>query len=990
MEPVSPDARLSNYRLERLLGAGGMGSVYLAHDLALDRRVAIKFISPERAGDENARRRLIREARAAAALEHPNICGVHEVIVEPDGRACIVMQYVDGETLAERLRSGPLDVRLALSVTTEIASALAAAHKRGIVHRDIKPGNIILTAEHKAKLLDFGLALQTTPLPGSEDDSTITGLTAMGAVAGTPSYMSPEQIEGKSLDGRSDLFALGSVLYECLTGQRAFDGRSRFETAQQILYHHPPAPSTVRKELTEQHDELCGRLLAKHPDDRFRSADELLGALRVLAPSTHSGVHMLGTDPPVPRARARVRLRPYPLIAAALVLIVALAGMWRWSTPSYERTVTPEAKRLYLRGTELIRDGAYHSGHRAMQGAVAASPEYVPAYIRLGEAAYELDDERGAQDALNTIGTLVENEGRLSAEDRLRLRAVRALMLRRVDDTVEEYEQLTELLPRDAGAWVDLGRAQDAAARPLQARESFERAIQLQPENPAAHLRRATVLSQIGEREEALREFGVAEDLYSRLGNADGQTEALLRRASFLNGLGEFAAAREALEKARTLALSLEYREQFIRAQLGLSNVTAAEGNFARAEAMAREAVTTALAENLDTVAAEGLIDLANALLLGRTHDIPEATVLKSIDTHLESAIDLARRRNAPRIAARARMQRAAVLLKLGDPAKAVEAAREVLQFLQENHYRRYELQTLLIMARSLEQVGDHEQGRQVSEDVLRTAEQIHDDANAAIALENLAGFAIADGNLPLAETYQRRSEDINRAQKNLTLLPFDLTNRAELLIRLGRTSEADALLAEVEAGIKSDIESFKERERRASALRALQMVIEGRFAEAARIAGSVARAGVRIKDSPGRLSAALLVYAESRLGKRPGEADWRVAAEAAPAAALTEARYWFLYALLVSGNDAGALSGARESLAAQSVRSSEFEWRLAAIGAAAARKQNAVDQVTAMSTRADGQLRQLRTAWANHTQSYIARPDLQGLIEKAWLNQQP
>ncbi|MBA3640986.1 MAG: protein kinase, partial [Acidobacteria bacterium] len=147
MDPLAPDARLANYRLERLLGAGGMGSVYLAHDLVLQRPVAIKFIAPDRAADASARRRLIREARAAAALDHPNICGVHDVIVDPDGRACIVMQYVEGETLAQTLRQGPLDVRLALTLAADVAAALAAAHARGIVHRDIKPQNIIVTPE---------------------------------------------------------------------------------------------------------------------------------------------------------------------------------------------------------------------------------------------------------------------------------------------------------------------------------------------------------------------------------------------------------------------------------------------------------------------------------------------------------------------------------------------------------------------------------------------------------------------------------------------------------------------------------------------------------------------------------------------------------------------------------------------------------------------------------------------------------------------------
>lgn len=287
MDAVSPAARLSNYRLERLLGSGGMGSVYLARDLALDRLVAIKFITPDKATDDGAQRRLIREARAAAALDHPNICGVHEVIVEPEGRACIVMQYAAGQTLAERLREGPLDARQALSIAADVAAALEAAHEQNIIHRDVKPQNIMLTSSHGAKLLDFGLAVHSHIGDSADRDTTATQLTAPGVLVGTLPYMSPEQVAQRPLDARTDLFSLGAVLFECLTGRRAFVGPSSLEIATQILHDDPPRVASVRPELTEQHDELCRRLMAKHPDDRFRSASELLGVLRVFLPDSH-------------------------------------------------------------------------------------------------------------------------------------------------------------------------------------------------------------------------------------------------------------------------------------------------------------------------------------------------------------------------------------------------------------------------------------------------------------------------------------------------------------------------------------------------------------------------------------------------------------------------------------------------------------------------------------------------------------------------------
>ena len=360
MDPAPPDARLANYRLERLLGVGGMGSVYLAHDLVLDRPVAIKFISGDRAADASARRRLIREARAAAALDHPNICGVHDVIVEPDGRACIVMQYVEGETLTEVLRRGPLDVRLALSLAADLASGLAAAHARGIIHRDIKPQNIIVTPARQAKLLDFGIARQRDLAEGSEE-VTSTNLTIPGVMIGTPAYMSPEQAQQLPLDGRTDLFSLGAVLFECLTGHRPFEGDTPLQLAAQVLEHEPPPVSALRPGLTEQHDELCRRLLAKHPDDRFRSAEELLGALRVMQSDTGRMTSRAGTGAtgPVDEPRqssgsplALAGLRPFrpgrAAVAAAVTLVLALAAIagsgdkWGWrSSPPAASSAAP-------------------------------------------------------------------------------------------------------------------------------------------------------------------------------------------------------------------------------------------------------------------------------------------------------------------------------------------------------------------------------------------------------------------------------------------------------------------------------------------------------------------------------------------------------------------------------------------------------------------------------------------------------------------------
>jgi serine/threonine protein kinase len=393
--PISADSRLSNYRLERLLGSGGMGEVYLARDLALDRPVAIKFIAPDKVGDSSARRRLIREARAAASLDHPNICGVHEVIDTPDGRACIVMQYIEGRTLADVLHEGPTDVRLALTIAADLVSALAVAHKRGVIHRDLKPRNIIITPDQRAKLLDFGVARHASTPAEADDGTTTTQLTTPGVIVGTPAYMSPEQVLQRPLDGRSDLFALGAVLFECLTGRRPFDGRGGLEQVSEVLHHDPPPVSSLRSGLTTQHDELVRRLLAKAPADRFSSADEVLGALRVLLPDEPSS-RWRRTPIGRPSWLDTLRTRRAVSVAAAIIVIVAAAGVWAWYRPRPTFEATPRATDLYLLGTEWIRRGAYDSARKALSEAVRLSPGYVPAYVRLAEAASELDDHVAA------------------------------------------------------------------------------------------------------------------------------------------------------------------------------------------------------------------------------------------------------------------------------------------------------------------------------------------------------------------------------------------------------------------------------------------------------------------------------------------------------------------------------------------------------------------------------------------------------------------
>ncbi|MEK6325768.1 MAG: protein kinase [Acidobacteriota bacterium] len=273
---------ISHYRILKKLGAGGMGEVYLAEDTKLDRKVAIKFLPPESTADQQAKRQLVREARAAAKLDHPNICSIYEV-AEEDDRSFIVMQYVEGETLASRMRNKPLELGECLGIAAQLSDALAEAHSHGIIHRDIKPANIMLTARHQAKVMDFGLAKVVRERSLTDTTAeTKSLLTEPGAIIGTVPYMSPEQVRGEDLDGRSDIFSFGAVLYEMITGHQPFAAESAAMTISAVVTREPAPLARYSIAVPRQLERIVNKALRKDREERYQTARDLLIDLKSL------------------------------------------------------------------------------------------------------------------------------------------------------------------------------------------------------------------------------------------------------------------------------------------------------------------------------------------------------------------------------------------------------------------------------------------------------------------------------------------------------------------------------------------------------------------------------------------------------------------------------------------------------------------------------------------------------------------------------------
>jgi serine/threonine protein kinase len=270
---LPPGARLGSYEILSLLGRGGMGEVYLAEDTRLNRKVALKVLPAESVTDERAKSRLLREARAAARLDHPNICAVYEV-GNAEGLSFIVMQYVEGQTLAERLSGKPLDEDAALAVATQVAAALTEAHRQGIVHRDIKPQNIMLSPRGHVRVLDFGLAQGTSVTGGKA--ATASLMTATGLIAGTVPYMSPEQLRGEELDGRSDIFSFGSVLHEMISGEHPFSAANTADTISAILTEEPPPLRDDTAVGSAELQRIVGKCLEKDRERRYQTTRDLV------------------------------------------------------------------------------------------------------------------------------------------------------------------------------------------------------------------------------------------------------------------------------------------------------------------------------------------------------------------------------------------------------------------------------------------------------------------------------------------------------------------------------------------------------------------------------------------------------------------------------------------------------------------------------------------------------------------------------------------
>src|SRR5258706_1236804 len=369
MAQLSPGASLSHYRIVSKIGAGGMGEVYLAQDTKLDRKIALKILPAALAANQDRMRRFTQEAKAAAALNHPNIATIHEIGLS-DGVNFIAMEFIDGATLREKIHREQTDLRKLLRYLQHVAEGLAKAHAAGIVHRDLKPDNIMITRDGHAKILDFGLAKLIEQRPTSDGDSSEVATAVMspqhstpGAIMGTVGYMSPEQAQGKSkeIDQRSDIFSFGCILFEAATGKKPFEGESVIKSLHMVVYEPAPPITDFNSSAPAELQRIVRRCLEKDADDRYQGIREVAIELKHLrreleiggdfdttvpspvsnqtANSTNSGSTIQPTAPvsaSIPPALSSVeylvqRLKRHKLVVAiALAILIGVGGLFAY------------------------------------------------------------------------------------------------------------------------------------------------------------------------------------------------------------------------------------------------------------------------------------------------------------------------------------------------------------------------------------------------------------------------------------------------------------------------------------------------------------------------------------------------------------------------------------------------------------------------------------------------------------------------------------
>jgi tetratricopeptide (TPR) repeat protein/predicted Ser/Thr protein kinase len=989
---------VSHYRILDKLGEGAMGVVYEAEDTHLGRRVAIKFPSSI-AVDKDFRLRFLREARAVSTFSHHNIAAIYdygETGVDGGGesRPFIVMELIKGSSLAELLQEGALTLKRSVQIIAEVAEALSEAHLHGVVHRDVKPSNVLVNERGEVKVLDFGLAKQlneeTVQAVDSDARTLFAAQTRSGMLIGTPLYLSPEQARGGLVDGRSDLFALGALLYECITGRAAFSGTGVLEIAGQVLHVNPPSPSEVNPLVPLELDRITMKALEKRPEARYQSAEEMLIDLRAVcdsmggcgeAPRAEKQSALAGgTQGSALTAFAKALRRPRLSLGLLLVSFVLLAfiawGVMRSFRPLPYRA-SAEAQRWYDTGTAALRDGLYYQASKALSQAINIDENFALAHARYAEALMELDYIDKAKDELLRVADLAPDRTGLLPMDALYLDAVSASVRGDFQGAIDAYSRIARLSPNDPQVYVDLGRAYENNENTDKAIESYVRATALDRQYATAHLRAGVLYGRQQQLDNAKAAFDKADELYQALSKVEGRAEVFYQRGALLLKSGKIAEARKETEQALELSEAINNLPQQIKAMLQLVYILQHEGETAEAEKLASAAVSLAQANNMENMTALGFTDLGTVFLM--RSDYAEA------EKYFQQGLEFARRYKTRHTEARALLLLGSLRIQQSNPDEAATFIEQALSFYRQGGYRTEVSRALILLGRVNRMKGDYEAALKVYRQQLQLAEEVNDQWQKALALEGMGTVLAYQERYPEALSYFEQRYAASKALSNQTGMGYGLIELGGVLQEMGRYDDARAMLDEALKLVDRPDGGFKvlsvfAHQADAELLLSQRLFVPAR--EKSRKALSLTGSQYRESTIEAKriLGLALGFSGAAREGRRWCEEALEMAERSKNPWLISRAQLALSEIMLEGGDSQGALAMAREAQGRFArVGQSASEWRALLVAARASLRLKDEAKAREYAAQAARALSSLEAKWgADIYGRYLMRPDVQ------------
>jgi tetratricopeptide (TPR) repeat protein/predicted Ser/Thr protein kinase len=962
---------VSHYRILEKLGQGGMGVVYAAEDTHLGRRVAVKF-AVAHASSSRYRARFLREARSASALNHPNIAAIYDYGEDAEGQPFLVMELIEGRDLFHVLQRGKLSVLRSLEIAAQVAEALREAHNRGILHRDIKPSNVVINDRGQVKVLDFGLAKpMLLDRAASADGVTVAAPeTIEGFVVGTPAYMSPEQIKDATLGPESDLFALGCLLYECLTRRPAFSGANSADILAAVLHIDPPPPSHSNASVPPDVDAIVLKALAKDPEARYRSADEMLADISAAeARITRGDSQETLVLPPMKRRVLKLPRGRTAGIAAAVALAAAGAVSAVYYFSSTDRPA-PDAVRWYEEGVNALRDGTYYKASRALERAVRLDSKFHMAHARLAEAWSELQyGDKAKQEMLRADPP--GSSPRLTRADRDYLQAIGFTVTGDYQSAILKYRGIVDSAPsaEKANAEVDLGRAYDRAEDVQHALATYLNATRLQPQNPAAWLRLGIDYARKLDQANAEQAFHQAESLYADLSNPEGVNEVQYQRATLAVRLGNLPLARSLLTAAIDTSRGIGSISQEIMSLLRLSYVDCQSNNLEAAEAGATHAIELARENGIEALTVTGLIDLGNAYFLrGETEQARK---------FFSQSLVYSRSYNMERQRARALLSLGSLETLHGETAGGMKDVREALDWYRPRGYQKETMQALALMARAQRQQGAYAAAGESFKQQLEIARKLGDQHQIALAQQGIGTVLEAQGRWPEAlAAFQQEAE----ADRQSGFQQYSFLNCARVLWQLGRYSEARQYLSQSTAKPAPALAP------QAGLIRAGMALSQRQFAaaigEAGRLTAEKALGNYGISEASRILALAQLGMGSIRAAVSAATDAGGLAARSGDPGAIARANLTLAAVQLAAEQPDEALASAQ---AAQKwfagIENAEGQWRAQLLAAEAENAQGAAGKTQAheAAEKAAALLAVLAQKWDSvNYGTYLKRPDIQ------------